>query len=57
MITNLQWLPKATEVVNEKVVPLLKSFWEWSTNYESDEDFIIRMKKEYPDDFEKVNLW
>jgi len=57
MITNLQWLPKVFEVVNEKVVPLLKSFWEWSTNYESDEDFIIRMKKEYPDDFEKVNLW
>jgi len=26
---------------------LLKKFWIWSTQYESDVDFIIRMEKEY----------
>ena len=40
MITNLKWLLNETK-------PLLKKFWEWSFNYESDEDFMNRMMKEY----------
>jgi hypothetical protein len=40
MITNLKWLLNET-------VPLLDKIWEWSFNYESDEDFMIRMMKEY----------
>jgi hypothetical protein len=26
---------------------LLKKFWIWSTRYESDVDFMLRMEKEY----------
>jgi hypothetical protein len=50
MITKLNWLLNETK-------PLLKDLWEWSFNYESDEDFISRMKKEHQNEFEKINMW
>ena len=50
MITKLNWL------LNE-IKPLLKDFWEWSFNYESDEDFISRLKKEYPNEFKNLTMW
>lgn len=41
----------------EKTKSILKKLWEWSISYESDETFIIRMKREYPNEFEKVCNW
>ena len=41
----------------EKTKSILKKFWVWSTNYESDEDFIIRMKKEYTNEFKNNCYW
>ena len=35
----------------EKTKSILKKIWVWSNSYESDESFIIRMKKEYPNEF------
>jgi hypothetical protein len=40
MITNLKWLLNETG-------SLLNTFLEWSFNYESDEDFTLRIMKEY----------
>jgi hypothetical protein len=41
----------------EKTKSILKKIWVWSNSYESDEAFIIRMKKEYPNEFKNNCYW
>lgn len=41
----------------QKTKTILKKVWEHLNNYESDYDFIMRMKREHPNEFKNLSMW